>query len=218
MRKKRLLLIAVPSALAALLVWICYPTDYDHLKPTRLGTVSIPDLQIAVSLHCKSQPRAGVIAPYEGEYRILEIAERGKPSLYYDLPDTIPADTCHFEVFWYPTNRLMRFHDSGLTFDSQFRSESILNLEKRTLYSVVRHQDGVYLAKLSTAKSELNFPKRGEKSRVSGASSIATSTSTDQPDPVVVITIGREVAEPVDAAWTKVSGLHAGTIAPKQSQ
>ncbi|MEO7675237.1 MAG: hypothetical protein ABIV39_00555 [Verrucomicrobiota bacterium] len=173
-------------------------------------------MQIAVSLYCKSQPRAGVIAPYEGEYWMLEIAELGKPPLFYDLPDTIPADTCHFEVFWYPTNRLLRFHDSGLTFGAQFRSESVLNLEKRTLYSVVRHKDGVYLAKLSAALSKLIFPKRGEKSRVLSTSSIATSTG--HPDPVVVIMIGNEVAEPVDASWTKDGGLLVGTIAPKQSR
>jgi hypothetical protein len=212
MRNKRLLLIAVPCAFVVLLVWMCYPTDYESLKPTRLGTVSIPDTEIAVSLYCKSLPRASMITPYEGEYRMLEITERGKPPLYYDLPDTIPDDTCHFEVFWYPTNRLVRFHDSGLTFDAKFRSESILNLEKSTLYHVIRHKDGLYVGKLSAAMSDLRFPKRGEKSRVSGSSSIATLTSTDHPEPVDVITIGGEEAERVNDSWIKDSGLHVGTI------
>jgi len=215
MRKKTLILIAVPCALVALLVWMCYPSDYDHLKPTRLGTVSIPDLQMTISLFCKSRPRTGMIAPYEGEYRILEIAQRDKPPLYYDLPDTIPADTCHLEVFWYPTNGLVRFLDSGLTFDAQFRSETILDLDKRTLFSVIRHQDRVYMAKLSEPMTALSFPKRGEKSRVSSSSGISTSTSTANPNPVVEITVGDEVARPVDGSWTKDSGSLVGTIAPK---
>ena len=177
MRKKTLLLIAVPCGFVALLVWMCYPSDYDHLKPTRMGTVSIPEIQLTISLFCKSRPRAGMIAPYEGEYRILEIAQRDKPPLYYDLPDTIPADTCHFEVFWHSTNSLIRFRDSGLTFDAQFRSESILDLDKRILYSVVRHKDRVYMAKRSTPMSALAFPKRDEKSRVASSGSISSSTS-----------------------------------------
>ncbi|MCX6922372.1 MAG: hypothetical protein NT154_04025, partial [Verrucomicrobia bacterium] len=121
--------------------------------------MSIPEIQMTISLFCKSRPRAGMIAPYEGEYRIIEIAQRDKPPLYYDLPDTIPADTCRFEVFWYPTNSLIRFRDSGLAFDAQFRSETILDLDKRILYSVVRHKDRMYMAKRSTAMSALAFPK-----------------------------------------------------------
>jgi hypothetical protein len=217
MRKKTLFLIVFTCALVALLVWMCYPSDYDHLKPTQLGTVSIPEKQMTISLFCKSRPRASFITPYEGEHRILEVAQRGKPPLYYDLPDTIPADTCHFEVFWHPTNSLVRFHDSGLTFDAQFRSESILDLEERTLYSVVRHKDRVYMAKMSAAISTFAFPKRDEKSRVASSSSISTSTSSANPDPVVVITIGDEVAQPVDAAWTKETGVLVGTIAPRGS-
>ncbi len=212
MRKKTLILIAFPCALVALLVWMCYPSDYDHLKPTRLGKVDIPDRQMTISLFCKSRPRAGMIAPYEGEYRILEIAQRDKPPLYYDLPDTIPGDTCHFEVFWYPTNGLVRFKDSGGAFNV---SETILDLDKRILFAVIRHQDRVYMAKLSAPMTALSFPKRGEKSRVSGSSGMSTSTSTANPNPVVEITVGDEVARPVDRSWTKDSGSLVGTIAPK---
>jgi len=156
-----------------------------------------------------------MIAPYEGEYRILEIAQRDKPPLYYDLPDTIPADTCHFEVFWHSTNSLIRFRDSGLTFDAQFRSESILDLDKRILYSVVRHKDRVYMAKRSTPMSALAFPKRDEKSRVASSGSISSSTSSGSPDSAVQITVGDEDALPVDASWTKETGDLVGTIAPK---
>jgi hypothetical protein len=218
MRKKTPYLVAVGCALVALLIWMCYPSDYDHSKPTTLGTVSIPEIQMTISLFCKSRPRAGMIAPYEGEYRILEIAQRDKPPLYYDLPDTIPADTCHFEVFWYPANRLIRFRDSGLTFDAQFRSETILDLDKRMLYSVVRHKDRVYMAKRSAPMSALAFPKRDEKSRVASSSSISTSIYSGSPDPAVQITVGDEDALPVDALWTKEAGTLVGTIAPKGTQ
>ena len=105
MRKRTLILIAV---LVALLGWVWYSSDYDRLKPTRLGTVSVPDLQMTICLLYKSRPRASMITPYEGEYRILEIAQRDKPPQYYDLPDTIPAETCHFEVFWYPASSQVR--------------------------------------------------------------------------------------------------------------
>ena len=212
MRKKAFLLVAVPSGLVALLVWM---SDHDHLKPTRMGNVSIPERQMTISLFCKSRPRAGIIAPYEGEYRILEIAQRDKPPLYYNLPDTIPGDTCHFEVFWHPTNGLIRFRDSGLTFDAPFRSEAMLDLDKRILYSVVRHQNRVYMAKRSTAMSALAFPNGDENSRVASSSGISTSTSSGSPDPVVQITVGDEDALPVDAAWTKETGALVGTIAPK---
>ena len=215
MRKKTFLLMGVPFGLVALLVWMCHPSDYDHQEPTRMGTVSIPEIQMTISLFCKSRPRAGTIAPYEGEYLILEIAQLDKPPLYYDLPDTIPADTCHFEVFWYPTNNLIRFRDSGLTFDAQFRSEAILDLDKRILHSVVRHKGRVYMAKRSTPMTSLAFPKRDEKSRGASSSSISTSTSSASPDPVVRITIGDEDALPVDASWTEETGTPVGTIAPK---
>jgi hypothetical protein len=218
MRKKTLLLIAVLCALVALLIGLCYPSDYDDLRPTRMGTVSIPEIQMTISLFSKPRPRAGMIAPYEGEYRILEIAQRDKPPLYYALPGTIPADMCHFEVFWYPRNNLIRFRDSGFTFDAQFRSEAILDLDKRILYSVVRHKDRVYMAKRSTPMSALAFPKRDEKSRVASSSSISTSTSSGSPDPVVQITVGDEDALPVDASWTKETGALVGTIAPKGTQ
>ena len=187
MHKKTLFFVAVGCALLALLVWMCWPADYDRLKPTKLGMVSIPERQMTISLFCKSRPRSALIAPYEGEYRILEVAQRNGPTQYYDLPDTIPADTCHFDVFWYPTNGLVRFQDSGLTFDPKFRSETILDFERRILYSVVRHQGRVYTAKLSTAMPTLSFPNDGEKSRVPSFSGISTSTSTANPDPVTEI-------------------------------
>lgn len=213
MRKKTVLLAAVGSAAVALLVWMCWPSDYNSLKPTRLGMVNIPDRQITVSLFCKSQPRAGLIAPYEGEYRILEVAKRAEPPQHYDLPNTIPADTCHFDVFWYPTNGLVRFQDSGLTFDPKFRSETILDLEKRILYSVVRHQGRVYTAKLSTAMPTLAFPRLGEKSRVPSSSSVIGPSSND-PAQKIEIMIGDEVAKIVDDSWTRETGVVVGTIAP----
>jgi hypothetical protein len=215
MHKKALFLVAVGCAVVAFLVWVCWPSDYDRLKPSKLGTVSIPERQMTISLFCKSRPRAALIAPYEGEYRILEVAQRGESAQYYDLPDTIPADTCHLEVFWYPTTNLLRFHDSGLTFDPEFRAETILDLEKHILNSVVRHQGRVYIAKLSSAKPALAFPRHGEKSRVSSSGGVSTSTSTANPEPVTEITVGEEVAKPVDDAWTKDNGTLAGTIAPR---
>lgn len=218
MRKKTLLLVAAPCVLTALLVWMCYPSDYDHMKPTRIGAVSIPEIQMTISLFCKSRPRAGMIAPYEGEDPILEVAQRDKQPLYYDLPDTIPSDTSHFDVFWYPTNNLIRFRDSGLTFDAQFRSEAILDSDKRILYSVVRHKDRVYMAKRSAPMSALAFPKRDEKSRSASSGSISTSTSSGSPDPVIHIAVGDEDALPVDATWTKETGALVGTIAPKGTQ
>lgn len=169
---------------------------------------------MTISLFCKSRPKASLITPYEREHRMLEIAQRDKPPLYYNLSDTIPMDTCRFEVFWYPTNSLVRFHDSGLTYDAQSRSETILDLENRTLYSVVRHQNRVYMGKLSAAMPTLTFPKRDEKSRVASSYGISTSTSSANPNPVIEVTIGDEIAQPVDASWTKETGVLVGTIAP----
>ena len=211
MNKKTLIRMAVGCALVALLVWMCWPSNYDRLKPTKLGTVNIPERQMAISLFCKSRPPAALIAPYDGEFLMLEVIQRDGPAQYYDLPGKIPTETCHFDVFWYPTNRLVRFYDSA-AFNQKFQAETILDLEKGILCSVVRHQGRVFMAKLSTAMPTLSFPRRGEESRVANSSSIGTSSSTSNPDPVTEIFVGDEVAKPVDQAWTKETGTLAGTI------
>jgi hypothetical protein len=165
MSKKKIILITIPCLFAALLARSCFVSD----RPSKLGTVSIPERQVTISLFCKSRPRASVISPYEGEYRIIEVAEGGKQPLYYDLPNTLPADTCDFRVFWYPTNNLLRFHDSGFSWGTQFRSECLLDLGKQILFALVRENGRVYLAKLSLPRDKLSFPQANEKSRVPGS-------------------------------------------------
>ena len=187
-------------------------SDYDHIQPSALGTVTIPKKQITISLLSKSRPQPG-ICPYEGEYRILEVSQRDKPTVYYDLTDTIPADQCRMEIFWYPTNNLIRLRDAALEpFAREFRSESILNLNENILYCAIRQGNQIsHLAKLSVATNILAFPKSTEPSR--SPHSYGGSVS----DPNQTITIGEEEAKPINASWTNDSGILVGVIgkAPK---
>ncbi len=214
MKKKTLLWIAIPSVLVVLIARDCYRSS----KPSKLGTVSIPELRMTISLFCKSRPRAGIIAPYEGEYRILEVIQRGQPMRYYDLPDTLPAEQCHLEVFWYPTNHLVRFEDLLLGFGAQGRSETVLDLEKHILYSLVRYHDRTYRAKLSLPLPSLCFPKADEKSRANTPWGFATSTSSDNPNPVDTVFFGNDILEATEESWAKDTGNLVGVIAPKRKQ
>jgi len=215
MNKKIVFIVVGVFVLVALVILVCYHSDYFHLKPIKLGTVKIAEKQLAISLFCKPRFRA----PHDGaKYRILEVAQLDEPPQYYDLPDAFPQDKCHFDVYWYPTNSLVRFLDSGfgsVPDDPKFRSETILDFEKRTLFIVVRHQNRVYTAKLSSPERTLTFPADGKRPPIPSSYGISTSTANVGPEPVVKITIANEVADPVDDSWTKDLGIFVGTIAPK---
>jgi hypothetical protein len=210
MKRKKVVLAGVLCILAGGAVFSCYHSDYDHIKPSKLGTVTIPEAQMTVSLLCKSAPRASMITPYEGEYRILEVVQRNKSPLYVDLPGTIPGDRCRMEIYWYSTNNLLRIKDTQLTFAQEFRSECLLDLGKEVLYSVIRAGDRTYMAKLSVATHELNFPKSTEKERV--PHSYGGSVSALAKDPSEIISIGEQEAKLIDASWTKSPGILVGVI------
>ena len=168
---------------------------------------------MTISLFCKSRPTASFISPHEGEYRMIEIIDGHNPPLYFDLPDTLPAETCDFRVYWHPSNNLVRFKDEGFHWEADLRSESILDLKKQILFTVVCEHGRVYLATLSMPMDELTFPEEGEESRV--PSSNQTSSSMDGDRSIV---IGGEVAHPVDSGWTKEIGAFIGAIAPGKTQ
>lgn len=208
--RKKIILAGVLCAIAAGVIFIWYQSDYDHIKPSKLGTVSIPNAQMTVSLFSKSKPRA-MIAPYDGENRILEVLQRDKPPLYFDLPGTIPDDRCRMEIYWYSTNNLVRTKDTRLTFAQEFRSECLADLNEGILYSVIRAGDRTYIAKLSVATHLLNFPKSTENERVPHI--YGGSVSALANDPSELISIGEEEAKLADATWTKSPGTPAGVIA-----
>jgi hypothetical protein len=202
--RKKLIAVSFFCVLAGLLLRSCIFSDYEKIKPTKLETVEIPERQIKISLFCKPQPRMGAIAPYAGEYRMVEVTQSGKPAIYFDLPATLPAETLHFEVYWYPTNNIVRFKDSGFTSASAFRSETILDLNKQILFCAIKPGGGriTHLAKFSRAMQQLSFPEEIGDSRVAH-----TFGETG---------VGNEQAEPTDAPWTSNDGVPIGVIVPQK--
>jgi hypothetical protein len=104
------------------------------------------------------------------------------------------------------------------TRQSQFRSQLVLDLEEQVLYYLIPHRGRSYLAKLSESAHQLAFPKRNEKSRTATSYGTSQSISTSNSEPIEMVTVGDEEAQPTDAPWTKTTGVLVGTIIPKRSQ
>ena len=204
---------AAGVAAVAVLFWCCLPADYDRIKPSLLGHVTTADRGVTVSLYCKPIPRA-FIQPYEEEYRIVEVLQPGQPATYFTLGSTIPGDACRMEVYWYPTNKLIRLYDTQLAFAPEFRAESIINLGEGILYCAIRQSDRItHLATVSVATLSLVFPKRTEKDP--GPNTYTGRISPPGQPPSQNFTIGDEDATPFAAPWASDPGTLVGVIDPR---
>ena len=215
MKRKRLIRLSIVGV-ACLLMGACARSCIRATlpsKPWKVGEVSIREKQMAISLYFGSRQEA-IIQPYDGVYRILEVSQSGKPPAYYDIPSLITMDRCRMEVFWYPTNNLVRFKDTALdSFASEFRSECLLDLNQNTLFAVIRGNGVTHIAKLSRPRDDLTCPQSHNDERIAysyaGAVSELSLTSS------VTVMIGTQVSKPIDAPWTLTSGTLIGIIEPK---
>jgi hypothetical protein len=183
-------------------------------EPWKVGTVAIPDGGVSITLWAGSMQEA-LIQPYDGVYRIVEISQRDKPPMYYDIPSTITEDVCRMEVFWYPTNNVIRFKDTKFAaFAQEFRAECLLDLNANEMYAVIRGQGVTHIAILSKPRNELSFPHSHNEERVahsySGQASDLNAGSSE------TVMIGTEESRPSNAPWTLSPGVLIGIIEPKQ--
>src|SRR6266516_5709839 len=81
-------------------------------KPWRVGAVFISERQMTLTLWAGSMQEA-FIQPYDGVYRILEVSQADMPSKYYDMLSAFTGDQCSMEIYWYPSNNLVRLKDLG---------------------------------------------------------------------------------------------------------
>jgi hypothetical protein len=211
MKKKRLIiigLICVFCILAAIFLRVSV-FSVTNPKPWKVGAVSIPEAQITISLFFGSKQTA-IIEPYNGVYRILEIEQSYKPTEYYDIPSLITDDRCKLEVYWYPTNNLIRFKDTALAqFSQEFRNEDILDLNQKIMFAVIHRNGGTQTAKLSVPRQELDFPQSPNEERV------AHDYETIGQGFSETIMIGREETKSIDAPWTKEMGTFIGVLGDK---
>jgi hypothetical protein len=221
-KQKRLIFLGVLGSLGLLFAGALrsYILSVTNPKPWKIGSVSVPDSQLTISLWAGSKQEA-LIQPYDGVYRILEISQRDKPPAYYDIPSTITSDGCRMEVFWYPTNRFIRFKDTKFAeFSREFRSECLLDLNENVMFAVIRLHGVTHVAKLSEARADLVFPKTHNEERVPHLYGVGTSTEKSNLSEAVTvtetITIGEQEAKPIDAQWTSDSGVLVGVIEPHE--
>ena len=216
MNRKRLIRFSIVGVLC-LLVGSCARSCIRSIlpaKPWKIGAVSIPDKQMTISLYFGSMQEA-IIQPYDGVYRILEVSQAGRPNVYYDMPSLITMDRCRVEVFWYPTDNLVRFKDTELDgFAREFRSECLLDLNQNILFAVIRGTSVTHIAKLSRPMDELICPQSHNDERV--AHSYTGSALSLSPTSSETVMIGRQKSRPIDAPWTTNPGVLIGVIAPKQ--
>jgi len=152
------------------------------------------------------------IEPYDGTFRIVEISQHAKPTMYYDIPSLIARDGCRLEVYWYPTNNLIRLKDTALVEPGQEkRSECLLDLDQNIMFAVLRGNGITHIARLSIPMRELSIPQCDDWSM---ACDYQGSLSNLGRNPLVMIG-GRE-SKFVDAPWTLSPGMLIGVIAPNR--
>jgi len=213
--KKKLILLGVIGAIAVLIGACARSCILSFVNPgyAKVGTVSIPDAQMTISLYFGSMQEA-LIQPYDGVYRILEVSQRDKPAMYYDIPSLITMDRCRMEVYWYPTNNLIRFRDTELdAFARECRSECLLDLNQNIMFAVLRGNGVTHIARLSTPRDILAFPQSHNDERIahfySGDVSSLSSNSS------ATFMIGTQQSRPIYAPWTTNPGVLVGVLTPK---
>jgi hypothetical protein len=167
--------------------WFMSQSHYNSIEPSKVSTLQIPATDISISLFRKQRPRA---ISYEGEYRILEVSEPGRASLYFSLLPTSAGDTPDLKAYWFPTNQCLKIVDSGLLFGP---NESLLFLESST---IVHLHDGGNEPPMTTepesATQELQFPSAREQFSVSF---IESEVSIPQGDGILVGTLEKPIEE-----------------------
>ena len=182
-------------------------------KPWRIGAVLISEKQMTLTLWVGSMQEA-FIQPYDGVYRILEVSQADMPSRYYDMPSAFTGDQCSMEIYWYPSNNLVRLKDLGFADSAGFRSECLLDLNERVMLAVIRGSGVTHIAQLSKSKDELDFPQSHNEERV--AHSYSGKVSDLSPSSTATVMIGTQESRPIYAAWTTNSGVLIGVIADKK--
>jgi hypothetical protein len=159
-KRKGFLQLGIISALFIIFATFFRSCIYSVVNPPnwKVATISIPEKQITISLYFGSRQEA-FIQPNDGVYRILAVSQQDKPTKYYDISSLITLEGCRTEIYWYPTNNLVRFKDTELTFAKEFRSECLLDLNQSLMFAVVRGNGVTHTAKLSFPRDEMNFPQ-----------------------------------------------------------
>ena len=216
MNKNRLVLLGLTGGVC-LFIGACARScivSFANPPHWKVGSVSIPEKQTTISLHLGSMQIA-LIQPYDGVYRILEVSQRDQPAMYFDIPSLITMDKCRMEVFWYPTNNVVRFKDTELDgFAREFRSECVLDLNQKIMFAVIRGKGVTHIAKLSVPRDRLAFPQFYNDERV--AHSYSGEVSSLSPTSSETVSIGRQISRPIDAPWTKNPGVPVGVISPNR--
>jgi hypothetical protein len=185
-------------------------------KPWRIGSVQVPAMGVATTLYFGSMREVGC-QPYDGVYRMLEVAQTGAATVFYDLPELINTDDCRIEVYAYPSDNLLRFKDTGLSnFARDFRSECLLDITQKTMFTVIRGNGVTHIAKLSEAMTCLTNPLVHDKDRV--AHSYGGDPAELSPTSSATVIIGNETTVVSHAMWTTNAGIFVGVLAPKKSQ
>lgn len=185
-------------------------------QPWILGAVTVPDKKITVTLWAGSRQirhLAALIQPFEGVNRIMQVAQHDQPTMYFDLVATLPGEGCEMEVYWYPTNNYLRFMDKGFKGSPELRSECLLDLNKKLMFAVVRHNSDTYVAKLSASRSDLLMPQSRYDERA--PHTFGGGFSQDGQSVTSTVTIGDEDAVLTHDSWAKESGTFVGLISPR---
>ena len=144
-----------------LLIGVMYavhaPLHYNADPPHKIATLVVPNSDIAVTLWVKQQSRA---MSYEGEYRVVEVVEKGQASQFYQILSASAGDHPKLAMYWHPAERILRFVDDGLADGPE---ESSVDLNAGTVIDSWRRPSGeTFLTNPRKASAAFCFPAAGD--------------------------------------------------------
>ena len=166
-------------------LWLCAPLmiglmfsvsarhQYNADPPDKVTSLAVPNTDLVITLWRKQRPRAMC---WEGEYRVVEVAQRDHASQFYSILPALPGDYPKLTMHWYPEKRILRFVDDGVR---DGPAESIVDLNAGTVVDARGRASGETLrTDARKASATFCFPAAGDRDSSAFTETDAQSLAT----------------------------------------